>query len=49
MDLVLTRSLARSLARIREVVKRAMGFTGSVCLHPRQVPVVNGGFPPRRT
>jgi citrate lyase subunit beta/citryl-CoA lyase len=25
---------------------RAMGFTGSVCIHPRQVPVVNRGFSP---
>lgn len=25
---------------------RAMGFTGSVCIHPRQVPVVNAGFSP---
>ena len=25
---------------------RAMGFTGSVCIHPRQVPVVNSGFSP---
>lgn len=25
---------------------RAMGFTGSVCIHPRQVPVVNAGFTP---
>jgi citrate lyase subunit beta/citryl-CoA lyase len=23
-----------------------MGFTGSVCIHPRQVPVVNKGFSP---
>jgi citrate lyase subunit beta/citryl-CoA lyase len=23
-----------------------MGFTGSVCIHPRQVPVVNSGFSP---
>lgn len=25
---------------------RAMGFTGSVCIHPRQVPMVNLGFSP---
>lgn len=25
---------------------RAMGFTGAVCIHPRQVPVVNGCFSP---
>jgi citrate lyase subunit beta / citryl-CoA lyase len=25
---------------------RAMGFTGSVCIHPRQVPIVNLGFSP---
>jgi citrate lyase subunit beta / citryl-CoA lyase len=25
---------------------RAMGFTGSVCIHPRQVPIVNRGFSP---
>lgn len=25
---------------------RAMGFTGSVCIHPRQVPVLNAGFAP---
>jgi citrate lyase subunit beta/citryl-CoA lyase len=25
---------------------RAMGFTGSVCIHPRQVPIVNCGFSP---
>lgn len=25
---------------------RAMGFTGSVCIHPRQVPLVNRGFSP---
>ncbi|MEF7612598.1 CoA ester lyase [Aquincola sp. MAHUQ-54] len=25
---------------------RAIGFTGSVCIHPRQVPVVNEGFSP---
>lgn len=25
---------------------RAMGFTGSVCIHPAQVPVVNRGFSP---
>lgn len=25
---------------------RAMGFTGTVCIHPRQVPVANRGFSP---
>jgi len=25
---------------------RAIGFTGSVCIHPRQVPIVNAGFSP---
>ena len=25
---------------------RSMGFTGSVCIHPRQVPIVNRGFSP---
>lgn len=25
---------------------RAMGFTGSVCIHPKQVPIVNRGFSP---
>lgn len=25
---------------------RAMGFTGSVCIHPAQVPIVNAGFGP---
>jgi citrate lyase subunit beta/citryl-CoA lyase len=25
---------------------RMLGFTGSVCIHPRQVPVVNAGFGP---
>jgi citrate lyase subunit beta/citryl-CoA lyase len=25
---------------------RAMGFTGSACIHPKQVPIVNRGFSP---
>jgi citrate lyase subunit beta/citryl-CoA lyase len=28
------------------VQARAMGFTGSVCIHPAQVPVMNAGFGP---
>ena len=27
-------------------MSRQLGFTGSVCIHPRQVPVVNAGFGP---
>ena len=46
--------LAASIALIDDMqtfeasvrVGRAMGFTGSVCIHPRQVPVVNQGFSP---
>ncbi len=36
------------LAGFEQTVRaaRAMGFTGSVCIHPRQVPVVNQGFSP---
>lgn len=36
--------LARFDAAVRDA--RAMGFTGSVCIHPRQVPVLNAGFAP---
>jgi citrate lyase subunit beta/citryl-CoA lyase len=46
--------LAASIADVDDMVDfaravdagRAMGFTGSVCIHPRQVPVVNRGFSP---
>jgi citrate lyase subunit beta/citryl-CoA lyase len=46
--------LAASIAEVNDMVSfaqavgaaRAMGFTGSVCIHPRQVPVVNKGFSP---
>jgi len=46
--------LAASIAEIQDLAAfeqtvlaaRAMGFTGSVCIHPRQVPVVNRGFSP---
>lgn len=46
--------LAASIAEVQDMVAfersvleaRAMGFTGSVCIHPRQVPVVNRGFSP---
>lgn len=46
--------LAASIADVDDMVGfaravdagRAMGFTGSVCIHPRQVPVVNQGFSP---
>lgn len=46
--------LADSIAEVQDMVAfekavltgRAMGFTGSVCIHPRQVPVVNDGFAP---
>ena len=46
--------LADSIAEVQDMVAfekavlmgRAMGFTGSVCIHPRQVPVVNSGFSP---
>jgi citrate lyase subunit beta/citryl-CoA lyase len=46
--------LAASIADVDDMVSfgravnsaRAMGFTGSVCIHPRQVPVVNQGFSP---
>lgn len=36
--------MAAFAATVREA--RAIGFTGSVCIHPRQVPVVNEGFSP---
>ena len=46
--------LAGSIAAVDDVAGfehtvragRAMGFTGSVCIHPRQVPIVNRGFSP---
>lgn len=46
--------LAASIAEVNDMqafeqsvlAARAMGFTGSVCIHPRQVPVVNRGFSP---
>lgn len=46
--------LAASIAEVDDMVGfaravdagRAMGFTGSVCIHPRQVTVVNRGFSP---
>ena len=46
--------LAGSIAAVEDVAGfehtvragRAMGFTGSVCIHPRQVPIVNRGFSP---
>ncbi len=46
--------LAGSIAVVEDVAGfeqtvragRAMGFTGSVCIHPRQVPIVNRGFSP---
>ncbi|MBU6195477.1 MAG: CoA ester lyase [Burkholderiales bacterium] len=46
--------LAASIAEIQDLAAfeqsvlaaRAMGFTGSVCIHPRQVPVVNRSFSP---
>ncbi|MFO1200602.1 MAG: CoA ester lyase [Burkholderiaceae bacterium] len=46
--------LADSIAEVQDLqafersvrAARAMGFTGSVCIHPRQVPVVNQGFSP---
>lgn len=46
--------LAASIAEVDDLqafgqsvrIARAMGFTGSVCIHPRQVPVVNQGFSP---
>ena len=46
--------LAGSIAAVDDVAGfehtvragRAMGFTGSVCIHPRQVPIVNLGFSP---
>lgn len=46
--------LAGSIADVEDVAGfehtvragRAMGFTGSVCIHPRQVPIVNQGFSP---
>lgn len=46
--------LAGSIAAVDDVAGfehtvragRAMGFTGSVCIHPRQVPIVNQGFSP---
>ena len=46
--------LAGSIAAVEDVAGfehtvragRAMGFTGSVCIHPRQVPIVNQGFSP---
>lgn len=36
--------LPRFEAAVRDA--RAMGFTGSVCIHPRQVPLLNAGFSP---
>lgn len=46
--------LAGSIADVDDMVTfeqavkagRSIGFTGSVCIHPRQVPVVNSGFSP---
>jgi len=46
--------LAASIAEVEDLdafgrsvrAARAMGFTGSVCIHPRQVDVVNRGFSP---
>lgn len=46
--------LAGSIADVDDMVTfeqavkvgRNIGFTGSVCIHPRQVPVVNSGFSP---
>jgi citrate lyase subunit beta/citryl-CoA lyase len=38
------RDLAGFEAAVRDA--RAMGFTGSVCIHPRQLPVLNAGFAP---
>ncbi len=46
--------LAASIAEVGDLeafgrsvrAARAMGFTGSVCIHPRQVDVVNRGFSP---
>ena len=46
--------LAGSIAIVDDMISfentvragRAMGFTGSVCIHPRQVPIVNRGFSP---
>jgi len=46
--------LAASIAAVDDLVYfeaavragRAMGFTGTVCIHPRQVPVANRGFSP---
>jgi citrate lyase subunit beta/citryl-CoA lyase len=46
--------LAASIAEVGDLeafersvrTARAMGFTGSVCIHPRQVAVVNRGFSP---
>ena len=46
--------LAGSIAAVGDVAGfeptvragRALGFTGSVCIHPRQVPIVNRGFSP---
>jgi citrate lyase subunit beta/citryl-CoA lyase len=46
--------MAASIAEVQDLAvfeqsvlaARAMGFTGSVCIHPRQVPVVNRGFSP---
>lgn len=36
--------LSHFQAAVRDA--RALGFTGSVCIHPRQVPVLNTGFAP---
>jgi len=46
--------LAASVGEVADVeaytesvrIARAMGFTGTVCIHPRQVPIVNRGFGP---
>ena len=41
-------ALVDDLEGLERIVRigRAIGFTGSVCIHPRQVPVVNRGFSP---
>lgn len=38
----------RDMQAFGEAVRaaRAIGFTGSVCIHPRQIEVINGGFSP---
>lgn len=46
--------LAGSVAEVNDMkafaknvaVARTIGFTGSVCIHPKQVPIVNKGFSP---